>query len=82
MIFREYINEDLKTDDILNKFYNAMEAGNSKFDEEFWKFLEDELDSEGIDFGDATPDELIDKLSDKQLQKAYKIFSHKYKDLF
>jgi len=48
-------------------FYNTTEAGNSKFDEEFWKFLV--RGSEGIDFGNATPDELINKLSDKQLQK-------------
>jgi len=82
MKFREYLNESLKSDDILDKFYDAMEAGNSKFDEEFWEFLESELSSEGIDFGNATPDELLNKLSDKQLQRAYKLFSHKFKKLF
>lgn len=81
--FRELVQEKkLSAEDSYDALVNAMNKGDSKFDQAFWEFLEVETADSGIYAGDATPDDLLDALDDKQLQKAYTEFSKKFKKLF
>jgi len=76
------VENSSKIESMTDSLYNATEQGDKKFDMEFFNFLMSELDDQNIDFSDSTPDELIDKLSSKQIEKAYKLFSSKFKKLF
>lgn len=81
MKFRDFLDES-RIEKAYNAIYSALEQGNKKFDQDFWGYLESELEDRGLNLGDMTPDDALEELNDKQILKAYKIFSKKYKDLF
>lgn len=68
--------------DYYDEIISAMDKGDSKFDQMLWDELEKMTADSGVYAGDATPDELLDLLSDKQLKDLYNKLSKKYKNLF
>ena len=81
--FKEFLSEKkVSAEDAYDALFSAMEHGDKKFDQEFWEYLESETSDSGIYAGDATPDDLVDALDDRQLIRGYTLFSKKFKKLF
>ena len=78
--FREYLGEKV---DYYDAIYSAMEKSkDDKFDQALWDNLEIMTADKDVYQADATPDELLDMLSDKQLKELYNILNRKFKKLF
>jgi poly-gamma-glutamate capsule biosynthesis protein CapA/YwtB (metallophosphatase superfamily) len=81
--FKEFVNEGKMTaDDAMDALFAAMDKGDAKFDQALWDMLEPLGDEKGIYAGDATPDEIISALDDKEVLNLHKELSKKFKKLF
>jgi hypothetical protein len=79
--FKDLVENKVSVDDATDALYNAMDTGDSKFDQALWDLLEPLGAVHGLYGGDATPDEIIDVLTDKEILKVYKELNKKYKKL-
>lgn len=85
MKFREIIEKPVQLVnegvDYYDAIVNAMDAGDRKFDQALWDKLEVLGSEKGIYAGDATPDDILDALSDKELKAVYTELSKKFKKI-
>jgi len=74
------LNEAFSTDDMLDALQNAS-GKDKKFDQTIWSWFEDNMQDSGIYAGDATPDDFLDAMSDKQIEACYKAMLKNFKNV-
>ena len=69
MNFNEYINEGLTIDAQIE----AIGSLDGKAAQKAWDWFENNLGDSGIYAGDATPDDYLEVMTDKQIKELYKL---------
>jgi hypothetical protein len=79
--FKELFLSEMSVDDMGEYIAGIIDADNKKADEALWGWFEDNMSDSGLYAGDATPDEYLEKMSDKQIKDCYNFMKKKFPKL-